>query len=73
MSTTTMPRIPAVGCQSILGDSEVIPPRYWNPGMELTRGLLGGGFCTDAASLSVNNSGSMIRRGCWTSEADLQS
>lgn len=73
MITTTMPHTPNDGCQSTLGDSDVIHPRYWNPGMELTRGLLVGGFCTHAACLSVNRSGSMIQRGCWTSNDAFRS
>lgn len=72
-TTTTMPHNPWRGCQSTLGDSDIIPARYWNPGMELTRGVLHGRFCVHAACLSVNNSGSMIQRGCWTSEEAFQS
>lgn len=61
------------GCQSTLGDSAIIPVRYWNPGMETTRGLIRGGFCAHATCLTVNVSGSMIARGCWTSAADRES
>lgn len=57
-------------CDSILGGAHV-PATWWNPGMEVTRGFLRGGFCrTNSRPLSIADNGVNTTFDCWRNQGE---